>query len=63
MSGNKFEYERAKSYWISYIDNALDDRGSPLLSCTIGDTISALEPYEDDEEDDEEEYYEEDESA
>ncbi len=46
MSGDKFEYERAKAYWIGYIDNALDGPKSPLLMCTIGDTIQALEPEE-----------------
>lgn len=54
MSGDKQEYERAKAYWIAYIDNAIDSAKSPLLPCTMGDTIAALNPGEEDEEDCEE---------
>lgn len=62
MSGNRFEYERAKGYWIAYIDNAIDQPKSPLLPCTMGDTLVALKPQGiDDDEDDEE--YDEDEEA
>lgn len=39
---DKHEYERAKAYWATYIENAIDARRSPLLPCTMGDTIFAL---------------------
>lgn len=57
MSGNKFEYERAKAYWLGYLDSALDGPKSPLLMVTMGDTLAALKPegvVEDDEEEIEE---------
>lgn len=39
---DKHEYERCKAYWATYIENAIDGRRSPLLPCTMGDTIFAL---------------------
>lgn len=51
LSGNRFEYERATAYWIAYVDNALAGPRFPLLACTMGDTIRALEPEETDEDD------------
>lgn len=60
MSGNRPEYDRAKAYWLTYIENALDDAKSPLMMCTMGDTIRALEPEEEMDEDDEGDVEEED---
>lgn len=50
-SGERFEYERAKAYWIGYMDNALEDAKFPLMPCTMGDTIRALDPGEEEDED------------
>lgn len=48
-----FEYVRAKAYWLTYVENALEGPNFPLLSCTMGDTIRALEPEGEMDEDDE----------
>lgn len=52
-SENYLAYERARAYWLSYLENALDEANSPLMPCTMGDTLLALEPDMSDEEDDE----------
>lgn len=52
-SGDKLECERAKTYWIAYIESAIDGAKSPMLRCTMGDTIIALKPSEDGDEENE----------
>ncbi len=51
LSGDKHEYERAKAYWLGYIENALEDAKSPFLMCTMGDTIDALDPGDESDDD------------
>lgn len=41
-SENYLAYERARAYWLSYLENALDEANSSLMPCTMGDTLLAL---------------------
>jgi len=47
-SGQKFELERARAYWIAGMENYLGEGrlSSQLSGCSMEDTIKALEPYE-----------------
>lgn len=52
MSGDRFAYERAKAYWLGYMQNAID--GKPLIPCDMDETIRSLEPGEESDEEEEE---------
>lgn len=55
-SEDDFVYEQARAYWLTYIENAIDeDPDSPLMPITFGHTLRALEPEDCDEEDDDDE--------
>lgn len=58
MSGDKHEYDRASGYWLAYLDNAIDQPKSPLLPCTMGDTLAALKPSDIEDEDEEDSWKE-----
>ena len=52
QNGSSFEYDRAKAYWIGWIDNALN-KNNPY-DTTMLDSIKAIEHTESDSEEDEE---------
>lgn len=56
-SGCKFEYERARAYWIGHIDSALGGRNFLPDRATMKETIDSIEatlPSDDGSEDEEE---------
>lgn len=48
LNADKFDYERAKAYWIANIDIALS--GGRHAGCDMEETIRILTPNEEDEE-------------
>lgn len=52
LSGEKFEYNRAKAYWLTGMENYLGEGAwaNQMSGCSMEETINSLEPCDEDDE-------------